>query len=60
MAFCVYGLVIHSNSINDLKFLLKTAVVVDNGKVFTILITSVTVDYVDLAIFNRIELVNST
>jgi len=33
MAFCVYGLVIHSNSINDLKFLLKTAVVVDNGKI---------------------------
>lgn len=38
MAFCVYGLVIHSESIDDLKFLSKTAVVVDNGKVFTTLI----------------------
>lgn len=33
MAFCVYGLVIHSESIDDLKFLSKTAVVVDNGKI---------------------------
>ena len=37
MAFCFYGLVIHSESVDELNFLLETAVVVDNGKVFATL-----------------------